>query len=152
MLEAVQKFMNDKTILIVSVPNAFSTTNILNMLKGMEFVHPDHNYYFSYVTFNNILKKSNLFVKSFYVYSFNHYVSDSNHSIFKKFYWDLVRSYQAETKPFAFRSFFLGIGKWVKNILEVIVVKFFYNRTGFFGDGLLVECKLLKVQEKTIGP
>lgn len=144
MLESVKKLMNEKTALLVSVPNAFSTTNILNMLKGIEYVHPDHNYYFSYVCLNNILRKLGLGVKENYVYTFSEYAPfKSQYGVIKLIYWDLVRKYKSASGWLQFSKIISGdFLYWVTHFFEIQLVKFLYSRSGFFGDGLLVICVL----------
>lgn len=144
MLESVKKLMNEKTDHLVSVPNAFSTTNIINMLKGIEYVHPDHNYYFSYVCLNNILRKSGLAIKENYVYSFSEYAPfKSEHGVIKLLYWDLVKKYKSASGWLQFsKNIFGGFLYRLTHFFEIQIVKFLYSRSGFFGDGLLVICVL----------
>lgn len=42
---------------LISVPNAFSGRSHICVRNGQEFVHPDHNYYFSYVTLKALIEK-----------------------------------------------------------------------------------------------
>lgn len=59
-LTAVRALMTPgQTELIVTVPNAFRVGTLLHLLRGVEYVHPDHNYWFSYVTATNLLQKTN---------------------------------------------------------------------------------------------
>lgn len=53
-LDSLRKF--DCEILL-TVPNAFSARGHLCMRSGKEFVHEDHNYYFSYVTLKALIEK-----------------------------------------------------------------------------------------------
>ena len=59
-----------QTELIITVPNAFRIETLLWLLRGIEYVHPDHNYWFSYVTATNLLRKSGLQVTEVFAYSF----------------------------------------------------------------------------------
>lgn len=142
MLESVKRLMNNETSLLLSVPNAFSTANIWNMLKGIEYVHPDHNYYFSFVTFNNILNKSKLDIKESYVYSFSDHAFKPNVNI-KSIYWDLFRKFKSASGYLQFaKTIYGGFLSWLRSFWENQFVKFLYARSGFFGDGLLVICRL----------
>lgn len=58
-----------RTQLIITVPNAFRTTSWLWLLRGVEFVHPEHNYWFSYATATHLLRQSGLEIQKTYVYS-----------------------------------------------------------------------------------
>ena len=70
-LAAARELMTGlKCELIISVPNAFRLDNLIGLFRGVENVHPDHNYYFSYHTATNLLKKSGMTVKEVYLYSF----------------------------------------------------------------------------------
>ena len=143
MLQSVKRLMDDKTSLLVSVPNAFSATNFWNMLKGIEFVHPDHNYYFSYVTFNNILKKSGLEIIESFVYSFSERTFKSQYSAIKIIYWDLMKKYKSTSGGLSLvKIIYLDVLSWSNNFVENQLVRFLYARSGFFGDGLLAICQL----------
>lgn len=58
------------TELLVTAPNAFRVATLLKLFSGVELVHPDHNYRFSYQTLRNTLSKSGFRVDEMYVYSF----------------------------------------------------------------------------------
>ena len=62
--------MKDDGILIFSVPNAYSAHGIWNMMRNIEFANPDHNYYFSYVTALNLLRKCDYKIDELYCYTF----------------------------------------------------------------------------------
>lgn len=77
-LEAVKKFMRPgHTELIVTVPNAFRLSTLIQLLHGVEYIHPDHNYWFSYATVTNLLKKAGFEIREVYVYSFEKNQSSS---------------------------------------------------------------------------
>ena len=57
--------------MIVSVPNAFSLTGLFSFARGVESVHPDHNFYFSRTTLRTLLAKNGLSVLKEYVYVFD---------------------------------------------------------------------------------
>jgi predicted TPR repeat methyltransferase len=59
-----------KSILIVTVPNAFSLRHFVPVfLNKKEFVLPDHNFYFSYSTLKALLESCGLNLIDFYTYS-----------------------------------------------------------------------------------
>ncbi len=70
-LGALSEVMRRKrAILIVTVPNAFSTRHFLGvLLAGRELVRPDHCCYFSYSTLKELLGRHNLQVVEYYAYS-----------------------------------------------------------------------------------
>lgn len=70
-LAAARSLMRgSKCELIVSVPNAFRLDNLIGLFRGVENVHPDHNYYFSYHTATNVLRKAGFSLQEVYLYSF----------------------------------------------------------------------------------
>jgi len=70
-LSAVKHFMTaEDTQLIITVPNAFRMVSWLWLLRGVEFVHPDHSYWFSYATATHLVQKSGFRIQQIYVYSF----------------------------------------------------------------------------------
>ncbi len=50
------------TRLLVTVPNAYRVDTLLGLLRNQEFVHPDHNAWYSWYTAENLLKKAGLTV------------------------------------------------------------------------------------------
>jgi len=71
-LKAVKAFMAPgKTELIVTVPNAFRIDTLMWLFHRVEYVHPDHHYWFSYYTVTHFLQKNGFHIEEVYVYSFN---------------------------------------------------------------------------------
>ncbi len=69
-LDATRTVMTPgQTELIMTVPNAFRVQTLLHLLRGVEYVHPDHNYWFSYVTATNLLRKTNFEIVEVYAYT-----------------------------------------------------------------------------------
>lgn len=70
-LDSVQALMvPGRTDLVLSVPNAFKYGTLVGLLRGHELVHPDHNCYYSYYTFTNLLRKHGLEVVDGAMYQF----------------------------------------------------------------------------------
>lgn len=68
--DAVKTVMTpDQTMLIVTVPNAFRISTLLWLRHGVEYVHPDHNYWFSCYTATNLLRKCGFSVDSVFMYT-----------------------------------------------------------------------------------
>lgn len=70
-LKSISKLMSrNESILIITVPNAFSLRNFFSVLVNRkEMVRSDHKYYFSYVTIKCLLNRYNLRVIGCYAYS-----------------------------------------------------------------------------------
>jgi hypothetical protein len=72
-LKGIQRFMNERTSLVITTINAYSALRfLLYGLRGKggknEPVHPDHVYYYSYKTLSLIVQRENLLVREFYFY------------------------------------------------------------------------------------
>ncbi len=65
-LKSLKKIMNEKTELLITVPNAFYSINFFFSLFRKEHQHPDHNVAFTHKTLIKLLKKNNFNVKDFY--------------------------------------------------------------------------------------
>ena len=69
-LEEVKQLMiPGHTELFVSLPCAFRLSTLMHLLRNVEYVHPDHNYWFSHVTASNLLGKAGLTVEESLVYT-----------------------------------------------------------------------------------
>jgi 2-polyprenyl-3-methyl-5-hydroxy-6-metoxy-1,4-benzoquinol methylase len=144
MLDAIKQLMTKETALLISVPNAFAAKNIWNMIKRQEYVHPDHNYYFSHVTFANVLTKSGLAVQENYIYAFNPVAFKRSHNIVKSSYWYLHKRFEESSANWLLflKNIGLDFVNDVKALPENLLSWFLYKRSGFFGDGLMAICKL----------
>jgi len=61
-LDAIRTVMGPGSKLIVTVPNGLRAINHGYTQKGMEWVHPDHNYWYSPTTIQNLLNKNGFHV------------------------------------------------------------------------------------------
>lgn len=146
MLERVKDFMEPgQSQLIISVPNAFSVSNVLNMTRNVEHVHPDHNYYFSFVTLNNTLRKSGFSVTEKFVYIFdtealptktlnNIYIFDDpmnsrprSTGLVRRLYWRYRRD---------------GARKFMIEIPSILLSAILLRQSSWWGDGLIAVCVL----------
>jgi len=139
-LRNVQRAMRpDHTELIITVPNAFRVSTLLRLLRGEEFVHPDHNYWFSYVTATNLLRKSGLTVTDLYVYSMHP--------------WRLRPGWATESGPAGAPINPLGTGRagavsgpsvarrgmaYMASLPRRLLLSWLFRRTPFWGDGLIL--------------
>lgn len=67
-LDSIRSLMGVDTCLVITTPNAFSIKGFFHSLMGREKVHSDHNYYFSYQTVIQLLKKHNLYCPEIHYY------------------------------------------------------------------------------------
>lgn len=124
------------TELIVTIPNAFGVNTLLWMLRGVELVHPDHNYWFSYHTASTLLGKCGLYVSEIYPYSL------------QKWGWRgqgmaalsaaAAGTAGAAGTATAHRFSLGGVGAYVRSLPKRLLVSWLYRRSPFFGDGLII--------------
>ncbi len=69
-LQSARSLFAPHTVMILTTPNAFRLTEILHSLLGYEYVHPDHNYWFSWKTLSTLLEKHGYRLCESAVYSY----------------------------------------------------------------------------------
>jgi len=141
-LQAVQSVMQPgKTELIITVPNAYRVSSIWWMLRNVEHVHPDHNYWFSYHTITTLIQKNRLSISDVFMYTF-----PSN-----QFSWKRARkriaapptptssdsSQAPQARPGWRLSYWFSQFKMIPYWL---FASWLLRKTPFFGDGLIVVC------------
>ena len=133
-LRGLRRFMRPGgTQLILTVPNAFRVETLYYMTKGIEFVHPDHKYWFSCVTVRNVLAETGFAVVSLAAYSFQS---------------TTIVPAKSSTPPGSNGSGpslarkLLGVPFRVPELLKRytgrLIVRYLYGKTAFWGDGLIV--------------
>lgn len=146
-LSAVKVLMSPgKTELIISLPNAFRIDTLIWLLRGVEYIHPDHNYWFSYHTATNLIRKSGLEINAVYVYSFQpigilpNRVRIPANSNNKKKNFKTIKLKVAKTAnwlvPFLKRA-----SAYLRSLPKRLVVSVLYRRTAFWGDGIIIVAK-----------
>jgi len=137
-LNAVDKLMiPGHTELIVTVPNAFRVSTLIQLLHGVEYVHPDHNYWFSYATVTNLLKKAGFEIREVYVYSFQstRIIPESVSKFLVRKNASLAPRRKAESFPSNVWTRAIG---YLKSLPRRLIVQVLYRRTPFWGDGIIV--------------
>lgn len=144
-LESVKSAMIPGTTeLIITVPNAFRVETLLSLLRDVEYVHPDHNYWFSYHTANNLLRKTGFAVREVCVYSFQ--PTSLLPSPFRR------RANGADVSVTG------GVGRderpahsdrprsralaYLRSLPRRLIVSFLRGRSAFWGDGLIIVATL----------
>ncbi len=134
-----------QTELIITVPNAFRVQTLLHLLRGVEFVHPDHNYWFSYVTATNLLRKTNFEITEVYAYTLEPR--------------GILRVGRLRRDP----TIHPGVGAigpaasnrppmptwqrlatYLRSLPKRILTSLLYRTTPFWGDGLILIAKVLR--------
>jgi len=136
-LDAVSILMMPETELIITVPNAFRIDTLLQLFRGIEYVHPDHNYWFSYHTLTTLVQKKGYRIGEFYVYSLQPYGLFPTF-LRKSFKHDRVNTVTVPSvtsqPPVALRD---RIYKYLLSFPKRILATFLYKLTPFWGDGLI---------------
>lgn len=144
-LKAIQKVMvPEHTELIISVPNAFGLSRLFHLLRGVEFVHPDHNFWFSYYTLINLLKKSGLEVQEVYVYSYQGVPTILPYRLLYLFRKKGVKTSSANYEVGTSFNIITDTLNYLKSLPKRLLAKFLFSKTPFWGDGIIVVCKKLK--------
>lgn len=147
LLESLKKIMSNTTQLVVTAPNAFSYTGLFYMIDNTEFVHPDHNYYFSYFTLKNILIKSRLKIVDNFVYAFD--VFNSCDCIDYGLQLDSEKHAQSHPGFIGYlkRTYWLYLDCKKNNVGFVkymffykILFKYLFSKSKFWGNGLIFVC------------
>jgi len=98
-LKGIQRFMNERTSLVITTINAYSALRFfLYGFRGKggknEPVHPDHVYYYSYKTLSLIVQRENLTVKEFYFYDIG-----TEHRLFNRKIYNLFNDVCVKFAP-----------------------------------------------------
>jgi hypothetical protein len=132
----------EKTELIITVPNAFRIDNLIWMFRGVEYVHPDHNYWFSYHTATNLLRKSYFDISELYVYTFQplrilpnrlHRTVEGKEGVKKN-------RDTGKERP-ASKSIFELFYSSLRSLPRRLAVSLLYKKTPFWGDGIIIIAK-----------
>ncbi len=133
-----------RTRLVVSVPNAFALTGLLSLARGIESVHPDHNFYFSPATLRALLAKCGLSIVKEYAYAFDVDYLPAQRLRQTLFFDDrgqiVSRSIRSSVRRFVGRLRHLDPGAVCAEIARTTVSVVLYRRTPYWADGLLAVC------------
>lgn len=142
-LSNIQTLMEpEKTDLIITVPNAFRIHTLLGMLKGVEYIHPDHNYWFSYYTITNLVQKHGFTITECCVYS-----SQQTNILPQKLIKRLSKKekiavpVQGLTAPVIRKPWQKGVN-YLQSLRKRMLAAFLYHKTSFFSDGIIIVAKL----------
>lgn len=89
-LQGVKKLFKSDTAMIVTVPNGLRLTGLMRQIKGYEFVHPDHNYWFSYKTVKTLMEKNGYHIEEILTYSFFNFNLSVKNMVRK--IWSIIRN------------------------------------------------------------
>ena len=142
-LHSIKSLMKpEKTELIITVPNAFRIDNLIWMFRGVEYVHPDHNYWFSYHTATNLLKKNNFEISQVYVYTLQStgIFRANNRLVLEKKNATTCKGKIGKT-PSRSMSFPKIVLSCLRSLPKRLLAYFLLRRTPFWGDGIIIITK-----------
>jgi len=139
-LDGVRKLMiPGETELIVTVPNAFRIDTLFWLFRGVELVHPDHYYWFSYYTARHFLEMGGLMVGEVFVYSFNpkRILTWRTRASDKRIGKESGTSH-GTARISERRSFFEKVSGCFWTVLKRLLSSLLLRKTPFWGDGIIL--------------
>jgi hypothetical protein len=143
-LSNLKPLFGPETEMLVTVPNSTSLANLLENWRGVELVHPDHNYWFSLHTVQALFNKYSYNADCVGVYS--HY--DYRRSLTGHQWKKLKRLFGMSSTPSQLPAPALSppvkqerttpnlIG-WIQAIFTTSLYRFVLSHHPFFADGLI---------------
>lgn len=137
-LDSAKGLFSSNTVMVLTTPNAFWLNAFPYNVLGYEYVHPDHNYWFSWKTLSTLLQKHGYRVCEEAIYSYGVF----NWATFRKEVQKLF-GYFIGKKVKTSREDDLSetMTHVVLNILSFPVRLFLYKLNPFFGEGLMFVIK-----------
>jgi len=141
-LKTVRGFMDPgKTELIVTVPNAFRIDTLIWLFRRVEYVHPDHHYWFSYHTATHLLKENGFRVEEVYVYSFK--PIRISQFMTRRLARDGVKEENRLTvKKTPFSLPFKQVVTWMCSLPGLLVSAVLLRINPFWGDGIIIVARI----------
>lgn len=141
--------MPQTTRLIVTVPNAYRYETLVWYLRGIEFVHPDHNFWFSYKTASQLLRSKGFLLKQVVAYSF-HDTSLVPRTLRRRVALARdetpLRTGQGQRTQHSGSVMELSsvqrVVRYLRSLPKRLIVNFLYRRTPFFADGMIFDTVL----------
>lgn len=145
-LDAVKTVMTPgETTLIVTVPNAFRISTLLWLRNGVEYVHPDHNYWFSCYTAANLLRKCGFAVDSVLMYTHEKQLGLARQVRRLMGRWGPARAPAAVGVPGTPTVTTTGGGQaasYLRTLPRRLLASIFFHNGPFWGDGVIVIARL----------
>lgn len=141
-LQSVHSLFGTDTVMILSAPNAYRLTNVLYLLQGIEPVHPDHNYWYSWSTLKTLLAKNNFEVRECRAYSSIDYRKSPVAALFalpqKSFPGQEQVVSPCPTDSTKKRLSVTGkVFRRIRHVTKLIIYRYFFRKNPFFADGII---------------
>ncbi len=98
-LKNLKNLMGNGTKLIMTAPNAFSYHNLINIIRGIENVHPDHKFWTSSKTLHQLVDNAGLKIERLVYCRYGH---SSDYPIRSKFFNKTLFSWRKDLLPAIF--------------------------------------------------
>lgn len=107
-------------------------------LKGYEFVHPDHNYCFTWKTLSTLLMKSGYVINEILAYS----CVDTETPILQRIMKNISSTGKYQCNGNAIQADMsetpsIGLVDGINKIIDILVRRYLYERNPFFADGII---------------
>ncbi|RLB00683.1 MAG: hypothetical protein DRG37_01905 [Deltaproteobacteria bacterium] len=143
-LDSVKLLFTKDTIMIISTPSPFRLSGLWQALRGYEYVHPDHNFWFSWKTLSSLLKKHGYSIEETAAYSF----VDKDLPIIRRLITKALgksshmhSSYSTKINRFNKNKTENIITDRLKTVSKVLSRRLLYTLNPFFSDGLIFVVK-----------
>lgn len=132
-----------ETELILTVPNAFRIDTFLRLFRRIEFIHPDHFYWFSYYTLTHFLQRNGFEIENVYVYSFQRIprlpIGIRNRT--------QTKMPNEQRRPMGNLLscdilFVKQLVNFLRSILKSFMIVFLLKINPFFGDGIIIVARV----------
>jgi len=151
-LEALRDLMKPgQTELILTVPNAFRLETFFGLWRRVEIVHPDHNYWFSFHTITNLLRKKGFTIDTVIVYALQQLSPLGDFRRFRnRRNGPKSRGPRAETAAPGpgRRSLPARALAYAASVPRRTLTSLLLRRTPFWGDGLIVVARRAEAARK----
>jgi len=131
------------TELILTVPNAFRIDTLLRLFRRIEFIHPDHYYWFSYYTLTHFLQENGLGIENVYIYSFQR-IPRLPIGIRNRSQWKNVSEQRGATGKMLSSGllFVKRLGTYIRSLLKSCLIVFLLKINPFLGDGIIIVARV----------
>ena len=133
-LESAKMLFSPETTMIITTPNAFRLNAVPYNVLGYEYVHPDHNYWFSWKTLHTLCEKYGYRVEKEAVYSYGVFnfatLAKEIQSLLGRIIGKRIPTYKGDECA-------RTISHSILDILGFPIRWLLYTLNPFFGEGLI---------------
>lgn len=139
-LDSAKSLFSPETVMILTTPNAFCLTSLVFNVLGCEYVHPDHNCWFSWKTLSTLLQKNGYRICEQALYSYGVFdwktFRKEVRKLFGRFVGKRIKTSREDEGSDT-------LGHIILNIMGFPLRFLCYKLNPFFGEGLMFVVKPL---------